>query len=195
MSTTIEHQPVTEAVSLDDVKAHIRLTSTIDDAMVTRLAKAARIRAEFISRRSLVYKGYVFTMDKFPSPGQDIRLPNPPLITLSSILYLDSDLEQQTWDAAEYNVGTKQSPAIVRPKSGHVYPIAADAPDAVEVHFYAGYYSDGYGSPSLPLPEDLALAIAQLAGHWYDHPEAFSSETQNAVPENYKDIFRSYRVY
>lgn len=195
MSLIIAVPAVNEPVSVAEVKALIRLDSSADDAMVARLITAAREFAEKVTRRALVYKGYVLYMDTFPSPGLPIRVPVPPLISVSSILYLDSSLASQTWDPAEYFIANKQEPGLIVPKPNFVYPSAQVMPGGVEVHFTAGHYSDGYGDATRPIPEHLRLAIMQLAGHWYDHPEAFSPDTQNGVPVNLLTLFRSNQIY
>jgi uncharacterized phiE125 gp8 family phage protein len=118
MSLIVEVQPSAEPVTVQEVKDELRLSGTIDDAMISRKITAAREFAEKITRRSLVYKGYVNYLDRFPSPGQPIRVPAPPLISVTSVLYLDTALNTQTWDSAEYFVASKQSPGLIVPKAG-----------------------------------------------------------------------------
>lgn len=195
MSLLIEYPPSAEPVSTDEVKALLRLGSAADDFMIAQLITSAREFAEKVTRRSLVYKGYKATYDKFPSPGLPIRLPAPPLIEVASVLYLDSALDQQEWDSAEYFVAGKQSPGLIVAKPSNVYPVAASVPDSVEIHFYAGYSSDGYGDASRPLPEHIRLAIMQLAAHWYDHPEMVSAEAQNEVPRGLMELLNANKIY
>src|SRR5579872_4687822 len=116
MSFRIETQPSTELCTVDEVKSVLRLDTTADDVQLASLIKAAREVAERTTRRSLVYKGYVFYRDRFPTMGyyldhtieraffgnqlsdeperSAIRIPNPPLISVESVLYLDTDLNQ-----------------------------------------------------------------------------------------------------
>lgn len=195
MGMQIETQPLTEPITLDEVKAHLRITSSSDDAMILRNITAAREYAEKITRRSLVYKGYVCHFDRFPAPGQPMRLPAPPLVTLTSISYLDTALDLQVWDSDEYFVASHQEPALVVPKPGNVFPVAANVPDSVEVHLLSGYSADGYGDLTKPCPEHIRLAMMQLAGHWTDHPEMTSSELQNIVPKGLNDLLLSNRIY
>jgi uncharacterized phiE125 gp8 family phage protein len=192
----IETQPVVEPITIDDAKAQLRLTTTVDDDMLTRLVKAARIRAERITGRSLTYKGYLQTFDSFPSPRKAIVLQAPPLISVTSIEYLDDTLTLQTWDPSEYRVITKQVPGLIRAIEPNVFPVAAcHMEDAVQVHFFAGYSIDGYGDTTQLIPEDLQIAIAQLAAHWYDHPEMVSADNQNKVPGNLMDTIMGYKIY
>lgn len=138
MSLLITTPPVSEPVTLAEVKSRLRLASTADDAMLTSHITAAREFAEKISNRSLAAKSYAYILDRFPAPGQPIRVPMPPLVSVTAVKWLDSDLTQQTWDASEYFVANMQSPALIVPKPGFVYPSAAKVPGAVEVDFVAG---------------------------------------------------------
>lgn len=190
MSLIIETQPTAEPVTLAEVKARLRLTTTDDDATIAQHITAAREYAEKITRRSLAKKGYAAYFERFPAPGCPLRVPAPPLLTVDSIKYLDSSLTLQTWDPAEYYVADKQVPALIIPKPTFVYPCPALVPQAVEVHFHAGYDASGQA-----IPEVLRLAIMQLAGHYYDHPEIVSSEAQNIIPRNLSDILTAHKVY
>lgn len=214
MSLQIETQSSIELVSPGDVKDLLRLDTTADDISLARLAKAARQYAERVTHRSLIYKGYVYYMDRFPISGyymdhtevaphfnrrlpdeSSIRIPAPPLIAVDSILYLDPSLVQQTWDPSQYYVSTTQEPGVVLARPGCVYPVVGCVPNAVEIHFHAGYYYGGYGMASKPIDETLRLAIMQLAAHWYDHPETVTPDAVHEVPSNLNALLQGYKIY
>lgn len=182
-SLRIETQPVNEPVTVQDVKGIMRLDSSADDTMIAGLITSAREALEKRTGRSLVNKGYVAYFDRFPQPGQYLRIPMPPLVSVSAVNYLDQEQASQEWDSDEYIVASEQSPALILPKFPNVYPVAFFMPGSVQVHFTSGYLSGGYGDAESPIPERFRLAIQQLAMHWYDHPELVSSDAQNAVPE------------
>jgi len=187
MSLQIETQPTAEPVTIDEVAAVLRLAPTAADVtMLTGYIKAARETAERITRRSLVQKGYVYYMDRFPWPGEVIKLPVPPLVSVASVKYLDNTLALQTWDPAEYFVGDKQIPAIIAPIFPNTYPFTAcGTGQGVEIHFTAGK-SD---------IEELQNAIRQLAAFYYDHPEVISSDKADELPLGVRSVLRANRIY
>lgn len=125
--------PPTEPVAVDDVKARLRLTTTADDATIALQITAAREFAEKVTRRSLCFKSYAYIIDRFPFPHEPIRVPVPPLIAVTGITFLDSTLTEQTWDPADYFIAGKQSPALIVPVPGIIYPPTAHVPGAVEI--------------------------------------------------------------
>jgi uncharacterized phiE125 gp8 family phage protein len=205
MSLQITTQPTAEPVTVDEVKARLRLNSTADDATIAGHIMAAREFAEKVTRRSLAYKSYAYVMDRFPYPHEPIRVPVPPLIAVSAIKYLDATLTQQTWDPTEYFVGAMQSPAIIIPNpiaaGGMVYPCTAPVPGAVEIDFTAGYDYAGDANATPPIapgpacPEFLREGIRQLAVHIYEHPEAVTSEGLKEMPLALSAFFGAAKVY
>lgn len=191
----IEHQPAIEPVTLAEVKSILRLTQDADDSLISGYITAAREMGEKISRLSLVYKGYAETFESFPRFQKRLKLQGTPLISVTSVEYVDANYDSQEWDASEYLVGRYNIPGLIQPKHPNVYPVTANTSEAVTVHFYAGYSYGGYGDDTVQIPEVLRLAIQKLAAHYYDHPESVSAEAQNNVLQSYLNIFRSYRVY
>lgn len=194
MPTQITEQPTAEPVTLAEVKARLRLTSTADDALITGLITVAREYAESITFRSLAKKTYAVFFDRFPAPLDPIRVPNPPLITVSAIKYLDASLSQQIWDPSEYFVADMQSPGLIVPKPGFTYPSAARVPGAVEVDCIAGY--DASSPDTDPqIPAKFQEGIRQLAVHFYSHPEAVAVEKFNVLPITIKALLTKVYVF
>jgi uncharacterized phiE125 gp8 family phage protein len=187
MSLQIKTPPTVEPVTLDEVKARLRLTTTADDDSITGHITAAREFAEKVSRRSLTVKAYAFFMDRFPHPYEPISLPAPPLVSVTAVKYLDESLTSQTWDPTEYFVASNNVPALIVPKPGLIYPATGRVPGAVEVDFTAGYTND--------CPEHLKEGIRQLAVHIYDHPEAVTSEGLKEAPLALMTFLTANKIY
>lgn len=200
MSLQITAPPTVEPVTLEEVKARLRLTTAADDGTILGHIVAAREFAEKVTRRSLTVKTYAFYMDRFPYPHEPIRVPVPPLVQVTAVKYLDSSLTQQTWDPVEYFVASNQSPGLIVPKPGLIYPSTGMVPGAVEVDFTAGYgYAGTSGPPIVPpssaCPEHLKEGIRQLAVHIYEHPEAVTSEGLKEAPLALMSFFTANKVY
>lgn len=150
---TVIGQSITEPVTLAAVKARIKLTSTADDDIITGQITQAREFAERVSRRSLAYKAYSYTMDRFwqTHPREPIRVPVPPLISVTSLAYLDDTLTLQTIESDEYFVANAQDPSLIVPIPGLIWPSTARVPGAVTIAFNAGFgYPGASGSPPIP---------------------------------------------
>jgi uncharacterized phiE125 gp8 family phage protein len=197
MSLQITAPPTVEPVTVAEVKARLRLSSTADDTTIASNIKSAREFAEKVTRRSLAAKTYAYFMNDFPGTKEPIRVPMPPLISVTAIKYFDSTLTQQTWDASEYFVAAMQSPGLIVPKTGFIYPCPASVPGAVEVDFIAGYDFPETGDlPAGPVcPEHLREGIRQLAVHIYEHPSAVTSEGLKEAPLALMSFLTANKVY
>lgn len=176
MPTQVLQPPTAEPVTVDEVKARLRLTSTDDDAAISTYIVAAREHAERVSRRSLAAKEYVHVIDRFPPPSEPIRLPNPPLAAVSAITFIDSTLTSVAWDPSEYFVAANQAPALVVPKPGSTYPSTGNVPGAVAVLYTTG--------PDT-LPASWAQNIIEIAVYIYDHPGEVVPASLVTIPKIY----------
>jgi uncharacterized phiE125 gp8 family phage protein len=144
----IEHQPAVEPVTLAEVKSVLRLTQDADDVLLSGYITAAREMGEKISGLSLVYKGYAETFECFPRFQRKIKLQGAPLISVTSVEYVDPNYDTQEWDASEYRVMRYNVPGVIQLKHPNVYPITADhTEDAVTVTSTPGTSTAATGTP------------------------------------------------
>lgn len=180
MSLQIVTPPTAEPVTIDEVKARLRLTTTADDALILQLITTARVFAEAAIKKSIVSKGYSTTLERFPWPTECIRLPVGPVSAVTSIMYMDPVGIWQTWPAATYLVGLQQLPAVILPVQGAGYPETYQAPglNVVVINFNAG---PATGALALAMDPYLE-ATRQLAAHFYSHPDAVNAENLKEMP-------------
>ena len=179
-------QTITEPVTLDQMHARLHLSSTGDDTSIAGIITQAREFAERVSRRSLAYKSYAYYMDRFPYPHEPIRIPAPPLISLTQISYYDDTLTEQILDPSEYWTAPAQIPALIVPTPGNVWPCAGRVPGSVILQFTAGYgFPGNAGTPALPpgpeLPVSWANNIMDIAVFAYENAGV-------PIPENLVQI-------
>src|SRR5690348_16556758 len=101
MSLRLIADPATEPVSLAEAKAHLRVTASDEDALISALIIAAREAAEHELGRALITQTWEKTLDLFPDA---IELTNPPVQSVASVQYLDIDGVEQTLSSVSYTL-------------------------------------------------------------------------------------------
>jgi hypothetical protein len=170
MGLVITAQPQDEPVSITEAKLHLRISDSTDDTLIDALITATRQHAEMVTRRALITQSWKLVLDQFPNPtmnvasanwygpqwgtspgpltmlplqgstGYEIYLPNPPLQSVDSIKYMDTNNVQQTLTAGtDYFVDIYSEPARILPANSKTWPSTINQINAIEVAFTCGY--------------------------------------------------------
>jgi uncharacterized phiE125 gp8 family phage protein len=140
---TVASPLISEPITLNDVEGQCRIVDLSAEANTIELMiSAVRERAEQITRRALIRKTEVLTLDAFPSGRNFLNLPKPPLKTVVSIKYIDANCVEQTLDANGYRVITTSEPGYVLPLYGLNWPTTQNDSDVITVVYTCGYLSD-----------------------------------------------------
>lgn len=188
--------PTEEPVSLADAKAHLRVDISDDDALIGAMISAARQEAEAACRRALVTQQWKLMLDRFPAPnmnvssatwygpqwgtspgplttlapegktGYEIILPQPPLVSVESVKYIDTDGNQQTLASTDYKLDTATEPARLVPAYGKTWPATRNEINAVEVSFTCGYGN------AAAVPAAIKAWIKLRIGAMYENRES-----------------------
>ena len=127
-------------VTLTDAKQHCRIDIEDDDALINGQLAAAVVRGEQATNRQFAPATWVLKLDAFP--GTDtFELPKPPLLSVSSIQYVDTDGATQTFSSSDYSVDRTSEPGRVVLGFGNSWPSARAQPDAITITYLAGYGS------------------------------------------------------
>lgn len=180
--------PSSEPITLAEAKAHLRVEHSDEDALIASLLSAAREQVETDTRRTLMTTTRKLTLDGFPANNAPLLLSQPPLQSVTSIRYLDTDGTWQTLSAETYTVTTGEDLGRVGLVSGEVWPDVQDQIGAVEVTYVCGY-----ASRSL-VPSVLKAMVLLLLGHWYEHREAAADRPASEIPLGYERLVHSQRV-
>jgi uncharacterized phiE125 gp8 family phage protein len=157
--------PTKEPVTLDMAKAHLRVDDGEEDALIAQIIATAREWCEDFQRRSYVTQTWRLTLDEFPC-ADEISIPRPPLASVSSITYVDTNGDTQTLATTVYAVDTDAEPGRVYLKYNQTWPSTRDITNAVTITFVAGYGADdGY------VPAKVKQAMLLLIGHWFENRE------------------------
>ena len=163
--------PAVPVVDLAEAKLHLRVEHDAEDALIDRIVTAATERAEEIQSRAFVTQTYRLSLPRFPH-GRIIRLPRPPLQSVTAITYADTDGTQQTLATSDYRVDTAAVPGRIILNRDAAWPSVADEPDAVRVTYVAGYRDAGSD-----VPEEQRAAVLLFVGNLYECREAISVGT------------------
>lgn len=113
--------------------------------------------------RALMPQTWEEQIDAFPADpaALGIELALPPLQSVTSIKYLDTDLVEQTLSAALYAVDTTREPGMVVPGEAG-WPTTGVAINAVKIRFVAGY------ADAAAVPGEIKGAIVAVGAHWLE---------------------------
>lgn len=169
-SVRVTQAATAEPVGLDEAKVWCRLEHNEDDALITLLIQAARQRFMEISGRSAGRQSLELRLDRFPVCAGAIVLPFPPVLSVESVKYYDTDGSLQT-----YGEGSPTSwledfgsePARIEPFYGTYWPATAPVSGAVRVCYTAGYAS--IGSPEIAcVPPAAKIWMRAVIATLYD---------------------------
>lgn len=149
-------EPAAEPVTLDSLKAALRILSCDFDEELSRLLTTARRQVENDTKRRLITQTVRLYLDCFPC-GREIELRQPPVQSVTSIQYLDAEGATQTFSAASYTTDLTTTPARIWRDDDAYWPTTDTVPNAVWVTFVAGY-----GAASA-VPAEAKLAVIQYA--------------------------------
>lgn len=169
--------PTSEPITPSDVIDHCGIPTHDQDAWLLRAIRAAREFAEIVQHRQFMTATWRLTLDEFPS--WEIKVPMPPLQSVSSITYLDTGGTSQTLGITLYTVSADAEPTRITPAYGQVWPSTRYQLEAVKVTFVAGYTSANL------IPQTTIIAMTMMAADLYEHreytTEAILKYSQTAV--------------
>lgn len=139
MTTYLITPPASEPVTLADVKLHLRQDASVgsvEDALLTRLIKSARERAEHITGRAFITQTWGVQLDRFPDA---IQLTRTPVLSVGSVKYLDDSNVLQTVVSTDYVLDNIGLTGYIVPAYGKTWPSTYPEINAVRVQYDAGY--------------------------------------------------------
>ena len=150
------------AVNLGEVKDHLRVTHDEENFLISQYIRRAVAYAENRLSMKLMSQTWDYFMDAFPVG--DILLPYPPLSSVTTIKYYDTDEAQQTIDTSDYRVDSVSMPARIEYVSS--WPTNFAKVNAVEIRFVCGYATKG------DIPENIINALFLLISHFNENRQA-----------------------
>ncbi len=158
--------PSAEPVTLAEAKDHLRVTTTDEDSLIESLISAAREIAESFTNRALVTQTWDWKFGAFPAC---LEVPKAPLVSVTSLQYVDGNGDTQTLATTEYsvlNAASVTGPGRIVPAYGKAWPAVRGMPNDITVRFVAGY------GAALAVPPQIRWALLLILGELYARRES-----------------------
>ncbi|MEM6415004.1 MAG: head-tail connector protein [Pseudomonadota bacterium] len=168
--------PSEEPVTLTALKAHLRVTGSSEDTLISGLGIAARRTLEARYALGMVSQDWRVTAD-IPV-ASDIQLPLSPVAAVTSVSITHNGTTT-VLGTADYDV-----------EIGHMGSIrlkSTVSAETISIEFIVGW------TDASSVPEDIKLAIKMLVAHYFEHREAVDSETFHAGPESIAALMAPYK--
>jgi uncharacterized phiE125 gp8 family phage protein len=153
-----------EPISLAEAKAHLRVDSSNEDALLSSLIATARMFVERVLGLALVTQAWSYYLDFWPR-SCCVTLPIFPVQAVTSIKVHDGEGGSTTLEAESYAVDVLSQPARLVLRSAAL-SVATRELNAFEIAFTAGY-----GDEADDVPQPIRHAITLLVAHWFERRE------------------------
>lgn len=155
-------------VSVAEAKAALLVDHDQDDALIARLVASATEEAERLAGRAFVSRTVELVLDAWPADV--IRLPYPPVQSVTSVTYYDDDNVLGTVASSAYISVLDVVPPLVMLANGQSWPSVSLRPvSPIRVRYVAGY-----GAASA-VPERYRALILGLVAVDYESREAIGT--------------------
>jgi uncharacterized phiE125 gp8 family phage protein len=182
--------PSSEPLLKADVKLHLRIDTTDDDAELDNLISAAREYIEVRTGLALLPQTWQLVLDRWPRtdrqeswpwmavPVGAILLPRYPVTAVSSIAYQGSDGSNNTMSSSDYVVDLVSRLPRVTLVSNKSWPSKDLVPQAgIQVQFVAGYAN------AATVPARVKQLMQLLIGSWYMNREGIVVDSRAVAVE------------
>jgi uncharacterized phiE125 gp8 family phage protein len=191
---TLVTPPAKLAVTLGELKSHARIDHDLQDANLYGWLLAAIELAQKETGRQLINATYDETFNAWPCADgwgdRAFRLYWSPLVSISSVKYLDTAGVQQTLDPANYRADLVRSPGRVVFKRSTSFPSLYDDSQTITVRYVAGYGPEMHDVPEMIRQWIIVQVVTRDAFR-----EAFTDRPAHELPGRFVDrLLDDYRI-
>ncbi len=188
MATTLLVGPIVEPITLADAKAHLRVDSSAEDALIQSLIMASRLHIEAALDLALITQTWRFQLDRWPR-ARSLNLPLRPVQSLTAVKVFDADDESEALTTAAFILDGTASPARLILSGRASLPLPGRAANGIEIDFVAGY-----GDAPADVPQPICQALLLLTAHWYENREPVEiGAAATVIPSPVSDLLSPYR--
>jgi uncharacterized phiE125 gp8 family phage protein len=187
MALVMTSAPALEPVTVAEAKAHLRVDSAAEDALIASLILTARLHIETALGLALITQGWRLSLDRWPE-AREVELPLRPLQAVEEVRIIGADGEATVIAASQYLVDVGSSPPrLVR---RNALPAPGPAVNGIEIDLIAGY-----GDEASDVPATIRQALLLLVAHWHEHRHPIDvGAADTAVPAAVSELLMPFRV-
>lgn len=187
MSLELIRPPAVEPVSIAEAKAHARIDTSEEDAIVASLVTTSRLSIEAALGLGLVSQDWRIRLDAVPRSGV-IELPMRPLAAVLAVRVRDAAGDAVALSAADYEVDAASVPPRI------ALSRAVSVQSGVRLGWIEIDITVGYGAAATDVPAPIRQALLMLAAHWYEHREPVSpGGAPHRIPDTVDALLAPYR--
>ena len=182
-------------LTLDEMKAHLRLTTDSENVALDAYIQAATALAECDLNRSLITQTWKLYLDRFPSQyfyatqrlpdrcaddtldRMAIRLEKPPVLSVEKLYYVDVNGAEQTLSTTLYQVDLVSTFPRILPAYNQTWPQTREVPNAIRIE-----YTAGYGATGEHVPADIRQAMKLIVAGMFTARAALSVTDYKELP-------------
>lgn len=195
--------PIGPVLTLNEVKLHLKVDTSADDELIQNLIVAVQDDAEKYCNRRFRTQSLEARLDNFwhwykvhanaHYPWyQWVEPPYPPCQSVTDIQYIDFTGVLQTLDTSIYIVDTVAEPCRIYHAYNQAFPITRTVPNAVLIHYVAGYPDDNSGNPTCP--QLIKQGMLMTIEHLYRHRGEVSDTNLFHTPMGAQRCYDKYRI-
>lgn len=180
--------PTFDPLTLDEAKVQCRQFGNDFDGEIKALIRAAWEKLEYDTGLTLCTSTFVEKFDAWPDEYFELR--TRPVQSITSITYLDTSGNSQTWDASNYALDVYQVTPVIRFAYQATFPATRAIAGAITVTEVAGY------AAAASVPYIAKQAMLLNIRHWFDNKSsvvvgAISSDVALGYEALIKNLMRS----
>ena len=180
--------PSAEPLTLDEIRAHVRVDGGMEDALLQSLLLTSRLHIEAALGLALITQRWRLVLDLWPQDGV-VDLPLSPVLSIDEIRVLGRDGTVHVVAGSDYQLDASARPARIVRHEGS-WPGPGRKVAGIEIDFTAGF-----GGTSNDVPEPVRQALLLLVAHWYEHRDPIEIGTPaTAVPHAVTRLLNPYRA-
>lgn len=180
--------PAVSPLTLDEVKDHLRIDSSDEDALLSNLIHAAESHVDGLGDLGRAMITQSWAQYESQAPGW-VRLRMTPVQSLTSVEYYDAAGVLQTATLADFELWRDGDFMICKPKDGAQWPQADTRADAIKITYVAGF-----GDATTDIPEAIREAMLMLIAHLYENRESTTEAKLTSTPMGYDMLMNNQRV-
>lgn len=157
--------PVSDPVSVEEVKLHGRIETDEEDGLIKTYIKAATELAENYMGRAIMQQTWINSLNTWPSEYCDsAELIRPPTSSIEEIRLYDDAGDDTTVNSDNYWLQNKREPALVVLRDNGISNVVPTrAQGGIEIQFITGY-----GTSKDDVPGGIRTAVMQATVDIYE---------------------------